>query len=407
MKCPNCSGTLYYNITDKNLKCRHCSSVFKVDDYKERNIAEETSLEDARLFICQNCGAELISENDEAVSYCSYCGSEAMLESNMSGIKKPKKIIPFRISKQQCKNIYEQKLKNVIYAPKEMKDPDFIDRFRPFYIPYWMYRISFRTDSFELDGTKSYTKKGYDYYEEYKVKTQVNNNGIYGIPYDASRNFDDTIAEEIAPFNKKDITDFKPGYLAGMYADSPNVDANTYKEEVMQKASEVAFSDIENQFSGITLKVPRRQKLQEFLQTKYNGEEAIYLPVWFLTWKRNDRVVYAIVNGQTGKIHIDMPVDIRQFLLYTLAGAAVLFVFLTVFVSVTSRFVIWFSALLVYLVSIRYFKELKEIRNRENHVFDKGYLLNDGDKLPMSEKKRARLRARPLSFCLFCLGSWR
>ena len=394
MKCPNCSGTLYYNITDKNLKCRHCSSVFNVDDYKERNIAEETSLEDARLFICQNCGAELISENDEAVSYCSYCGSEAMLESNMSGIKKPKKIIPFRISKQQCKNIYEQKLKNVIYVPKEMKDPGFIDRFRPFYIPYWMYRISFRTDSFELDGTKSYTKKGYDYYEEYKVKTQVNNNGIYGIPYDASRNFDDTIAEEIAPFNKKDITDFKPGYLAGMYADSPNVDANTYKEEVMQKASEVAFSDIENKFSGITLKVPRRQKLQEFLQTKYNGEEAIYLPVWFLTWKRNDRVVYAIVNGQTGKIHIDMPVDIRQFLLYTLAGAAVLFVFLTVFVSVTSRFVIWFSALLVYLVSIRYYKELKEIRNRENHVFDKGYLLNDGDKLPMSEKKRARLRAR-------------
>jgi hypothetical protein len=128
--------------------------------------------------------------------------------------------------------------------------------------------------------------------------------------------------------------------------------------------------------------------MRKILQTSCEESETILLPVWFLTWKKNDRVAYAVVNGQTGKIHIDLPADIREFVFYTLIGAAVLFVLLSLFVTVTSRFVLWFSALLAYLTGVRYRKELKEIRDRENHVFDKGYLLSDEKELPMSERRR-------------------
>ena len=392
MKCPSCNGVLYYDIKNKNLKCRYCKSVFEIDDYNVNNTAEENDFADGKLYTCKNCGAELISANDEAVSYCSYCGSEAILEGQISGIKRPKLIIPFRISKTECKNIYKKALEKKAYVPSEFKDPDFIDRFRPFYIPYWMYRISFRKDDFDMDGYKSYTVGNYDYYEEYKIRAHVANDGLYGVPYDASRNFDDTIAERIAPFNSKGIVEYKPGYLAGMYADSPNVDADTYKEEVMEKATDLAFEDISKSFGSITLDLPKKNERQEFLGTSYESQDAIFLPVWFLTWKKNDRVAYAVVNGQTGKIHIDLPADINNFLKYTLCAAVILFVILSLFFSVTSRFVIWFSSLLAYLVSVRYRKELKEIRNRENHVFDKGYLINDKDDLSMSEKARTKAR---------------
>ena len=401
MKCPSCSGTLYYDIRLKKLKCRHCSSVFEVDEYESDNKAIESELSDAKLFTCRNCGAELISTNDEAVSYCSYCGSEAVLESRLSDFRKPKYIVPFKIDKSECKKIYEKALGDKLYVPKEFKDPEFIDRFRPFYIPYWMYQIRFRDDNFDLKGTKSYTSHGYDYYEEYDVKAAIRDKGIYGVPYDASRNFDDSIAENIAPFNKKDMVAYKNGYLAGMYADSPNVAAEVYKEDVLQRATDMARNDLEQSFSGIYLELPRKKKLQEFLQTRYDGEDALFLPVWFLTWKKGDRVAYAVVNGQTGKIHIDLPADISQFGLYTFGLAALIFVILTLFVSVTSRFVIWFAALLVYLVSIRYHVEMKQIRDRENHVFDKGYLITDEDELSMSEKKRARIRNKTRVFAGF------
>ena len=396
MKCPNCSGVLYYDIRNRNLKCRYCKSTFQVDDYQMNNAAEENVFAGGKLYTCKHCGAELISANDEAVSYCSYCGSEAILEGQISGIKSPKYIVPFKISKTECKNIYKKALQKKAYVPSEFKDPEFIDRFRPFYIPYWMYKISFRKDEFDMEGSKSYTSGRYDYYEEYKIRAKVDNDGVYGVPYDASRNFDDTIAESIAPFKARDIVDYKPGYLAGMYADSPNVDAETYKDEVMEKATDMAYEDISKSFGSIDLKLPRKKDRQEFLQTTYESQDTIFLPVWFLTWKKNDRVAYAVVNGQTGKIHIDLPADIGNFLKYTLVTAAILFVILTLFVSVTSRFVLWFSALLAYLVSIRYRKELKQIRDRENHVFDKGYLISDKNDLPMSEKTRARLRKKKL-----------
>ena len=401
MKCPSCAGTLYYDIRLKKLKCRHCSSVFDVGDYDSDNKAIESELADAKLFTCKNCGAELISTNDEAVSYCSYCGSEAVLESRLSDFKKPRYIIPFRIDKNQCKKIYEDALATKQYVPKEFKDPEFIDKFRPFYIPYWMYQIKFRDDKFDVKGSKSYSKGNYDYYEEYDLTAKIRDKGIYGVPYDASRNFDDSIAENIAPFNKNDMVEYKTGYLAGMYADSPNVSADTYKEDVMERATEMARKDLEESLGGIDLKLPKKKKLQEFLQTHYDGEDTLYVPVWFLTWKKGDRVAYAVVNGQTGKIHVDLPADINRFVLFTLGLAAIIFVILTLFVSVTSRFVLWFAALLVYLVSIRYHKEMIQIRDRENHVFDKGYLITDKDELSMSEKKRNRLRKRTSFFSRF------
>ena len=397
MKCPNCSGTLYFDIDKQKLVCEHCSAEFSVSEYSGNNDAQEGVFEGEKLYICKNCGAELISMNDEAVTYCSYCGSEAILQSEISGMRYPKKILPFRINKKQCKDIYMKEMKGKWYVPKEFKDPEFIEKFRPFYIPYWMYQVQFRKEPFSLKGSRSYYSRGYDFYEEYDVTAAIRYQGMYGIPYDASRNFDDGIAENIAPFQRKLLVNFAPGYLAGMYADKPNVDADLYEEEVLERATDAAIADIDKDFRDITLHWPRKKDQQKFLETHYTGVDAVFLPVWFLTWRKDDRVAYAVVNGQTGKIHIDLPADMRLFMFMTVLGAAVLFALLTMFVTVTSRFVIWFSVLLAYMTGRRYLSELREIRDRENHVFDKGYLLSDEDDLVMSEKKRAKFRKKGTS----------
>ena len=395
MKCPKCNGTLYFNIKEQKLKCRHCSSIFDINEYHGNNAADEILFEDARFYTCKNCGAELICDDSEAVVYCNYCGSEQLLESSMKGINEPKKIIPFSISKDKCKKIYEKELKNKLYVPKEFKDPEFIEKFRPFYIPYWMYYVKFREEPIEVEGTKSYTSGSYDYTDTYNVKVRIKDEGLYGVPYDASRNFDDSIAEQIAPFNRKELVDYKDAYLAGMYADVPNVDANVYEEEVLDTATRKAIEDLGKAAGGLTLNIPNNvKKQQQLLDARYEGGEAVYLPVWFLTWRKGNRVAYAVVNGQSGKIHVDLPADLGQFTAYTFLGAALIYLVLSLLVTVTSRFVLWFAALLAYLVARSYRKELKQIRDRENHVFDKGYLLQDGDALPMSDKKRDRLRMR-------------
>jgi len=269
-----------------------------------------------------------------------------------------------------------------------------------------MYYVQFRDDPMQFEGHKSYTRGSYDYYEDYLLTARLSGNGLYGVPYDASRNFDDTIAEQIAPFDREQLTEYNEGYLAGMYADSPNVGAEIYRDEVLGQATDTAINDIERSFPGINVKIPvSNRERQKLLKSEFLGYDAVLLPVWFLTWKNNNRVAYAVVNGQTGKLHIDLPIDKFQFMKFTAIAAAVLFLLLTMFVSVTSRFVLWFSALLLYLVGRKYYSELKKIRNKDNHVFDKGYLLMEGDNdVTMSEKQRERLRKRKKYLSAFSMG---
>ena len=49
------------------------------------------------------------------------------------------------------------------------------------------------------------------------------------------------------------------------------------------------------------------------------------LPVWFLTWQESGRVAYSVVNGQTGKVTSELPVDIKLYLLFSLIAAIPLF----------------------------------------------------------------------------------
>jgi len=406
LKCPNCNGTLVFDVKNQIVRCLHCDSVFAPDQLKSSNSADESFYEGGKLYTCQNCGAELLSMDSEAVTYCNYCGSEAILENEMSGINHPRFIIPFKISKDECKSIYKKEISKKWYVPSVFKKPEFIDKFRGIYIPYWMYYVQFRDDPMQFEGHKSYTRGSYDYYEDYLLTARLSGNGLYGVPYDASRNFDDTIAEQIAPFDREQLTEYNEGYLAGMYADSPNVGAEIYRDEVLGQATDTAINDIERSFPGINVKIPvSNRERQKLLKSEFLGYDAVLLPVWFLTWKNNNRVAYAVVNGQTGKLHIDLPIDKFQFMKFTAIAAAVLFLLLTMFVSVTSRFVLWFSALLLYLVGRKYYSELKKIRNKDNHVFDKGYLLMEGDNdVTMSEKQRERLRKRKKYLSAFSMG---
>ena len=106
MKCPNCNGSLVFDVKNQMMKCLHCDSVFDPKLYSRDIAAVENNYEGVKLYTCQNCGAELLSMDSEAVTYCSYCGSESILESELSGENHPRYIIPFKVSKEQCKSLY-------------------------------------------------------------------------------------------------------------------------------------------------------------------------------------------------------------------------------------------------------------------------------------------------------------
>ena len=94
------------------------------------------------IFTCPQCGGEILSTDDTAAGFCSFCGASTVLYSRMQKEHKPAYIIPFAKSKDDCKQAYMSLMKKAIFAPKELKDPKFIDGFRGIYMPYWTYYVT-------------------------------------------------------------------------------------------------------------------------------------------------------------------------------------------------------------------------------------------------------------------------
>jgi hypothetical protein len=136
---------------------------------------------------------------------------------------------------------------------------------------------------------------------------------------------DDTLMESIEPFNIGDAVDFQTAYLSGYLADKYDVDAEASiarANQRIKKSTEEAFAST---VQGYTSVVPESTTIN--LQ---NGRAryALY-PVWILTTQWNGQKFTFGINGQTGKIAGDLPMDKNAFWswLFGVAGAAAAAVF--------------------------------------------------------------------------------
>ncbi len=394
IKCPNCGAGMVYDVGRQQLACPYCDTVCTVREYRLNNAAEYVNDNySVSTYRCKNCGAELTAPEEQTVAYCSYCGGEAMLEQKQAETIRPKRIIPFQKTKQQAIQAYEAAVKKVLYVPKELKNADYLEGFRGVYLPYWGIDVEIPQRDLQFKGHRSYTQGRYDYYETYDVNASVGGQ-VEGAIYDASAAFDDTLAAQIAPFDQKGARAFDEAYLAGFYADKVTADPQVYADLATEQAADKVYDNISKQAGKVTVSFPTgREKRIEAIGAKATGQTVSLFPVWFLTWRKKDRVAYSVMNGQTGKITVDLPVDMKQFFLYSLAAAVVLFLVLSLVPAFIQPMTMAALCAVLLVLSGRLLNgELKQIRLQERHVYDYG---------DTSGGKKARPKAKAIS----CLGA--
>ena len=144
--------------------------------------------------------------------------------------------------------------------------------------------------------------------------TRAGGIGFDNVPVDGSTKMDDTLMESIEPFRIEDAVDFQTAYLSGYLADKYDVDA----EASIGRANDRIKQSTEDAFAstvvGYTTVVPTSTNIQlENGRARY----ALY-PVWILNTKWNGQNFTFAVNGQTGKIAGDLPMDKGLFWKYLL-----------------------------------------------------------------------------------------
>ena len=388
IKCPNCGGGMVFDVSKQKLICPYCDTLCTVEEYRLNNAAEYANDNySVSTYRCKNCGAELTAPEEQTVAYCSYCGGEAMLQEKQAETIRPKRIIPFTKTKAQAIRAYENAVKKVLYVPKELKDASFLEGFRGVYLPYWSIDVEIPKRELSFKGTRTYTQGKYDYHETYDVNASIGGQ-VEGAIYDASAAFDDTLAAQIAPFDGKGAKPFDEAYLAGFYADKVTSSPQVYSALAVEQATDKVFESIQHKAGKVSVSLPTgKEKRREAVGAKATGERVSLFPVWFLTWRKKDRVAYSVMNGQSGKMTMDLPVDLKQFFLFTAVAAAVLFVFLSLLPTFIQPMTMAALCAVLLLLSGRILNgELKKIRLQERHVYDYG---------DMSGEKKGK--AKPVS----------
>jgi DNA-directed RNA polymerase subunit RPC12/RpoP len=372
-KCPNCGAELRFDIKTQKLLCDHCSTT--VDPYKYEQGGEAEKAEDGtygvNVFRCPECGGEIISTSSAAAEFCSYCGASVVLESRLSREKKPESVIPFAVTKDDCKTTYMKMMKHAIFTPKELKDEKYIDSFRGIYMPYWLYDVV-NKGPVSVEGTKSHRSGDYIYTDHYDLHCDVDAE-YDGIPYDASSTFDDNISEAIAPFDVTKMKEFTPAFLCGFYADTADVDSGVYEGEAADFANEQSMNEIEKHFNGYDIMGADPGANPALETQKASRISNAMFPVWFMSYRKGDRVAYATINGQTGKPCADLPVDMKKFLIGSLILTLPLFAVLALLPTVTAITTAGISSFLALVSAIMYVATMHRITARETHSDDKGY----------------------------------
>ncbi|MBO4863153.1 MAG: hypothetical protein J5517_02190 [Eubacterium sp.] len=385
-KCPSCGGMLRFDIPSQQMKCDSCESMF--DPYQiNGGAAEETTEYNVTIFKCPNCGGEIISTDETAASFCSYCGASAVLESRISSEKKPELIIPFKQTKAQCTTAFERFIRKAIFAPKSYRDAGRAQSFRGIYMPYWLYDMTQRGDV-NIPTSSAHRSGDYIITDHYQCRGKLDSY-YNGVSYDASSSFADDISTDIAPFNVKDITTFNPSFLSGYYADIADVDSSVYQDTAVELAKESTYNYLIRQspMKGNHFDEPKSTTKSKII-TNVQVKRSAMFPVWFMSYRNHNRVAYATVNGQTGKVSADIPMSVSKFFICAALIAIGVFCLLQAFLTITPDVLIVIAAILGMIGVSIYCSELKKIVAKENYDDDKGMLTR------MEAKRKARMEAQ-------------
>ncbi len=292
---------------------------------------EDAGAEGMRSYTCPSCGAELVVDSVTAVTSCPYCGNNTVVPGQLSGLLKPDCVIPFEQTKEQAiaalKDYYEGKR----FLPKSFTANNHLEDVQGVYVPFWLYSADVEASgSFEGLRERTWTDARNTYVEtqHYNVSRQCTM-AFDRVPVDGSTRMPDAHMDAIEPYDYGKLAPFSIGYLPGYLTDRYDQDADDCRARAESRVSESALDAMRGTVTGYD------QVIDGTCNTDVTWDSVSYalLPVWMLhtTWEGED-FLFAM-NGQTGKVIGNLPVDkrkvvVRFIALFVPAAIVLYFVFL-------------------------------------------------------------------------------
>jgi len=329
-KCPQCGGALRFDPEIIDLKCEACGHVEVVEEVpvKDREQVLDFNLptrqghswaEAERLFTCQQCGATTRLPKAQTSDQCPFCGSAALVAApEEAELLPPQGVIPMGLESPQVQAAVKAWLGRGFFAPDDLSVLARDSRLRPAYVPFWTFNTTLNAH------WGAQVEEGYGRSRRWVWRTGERiffytdhlQTGTRALPAD--------LLAQIKSFDLSKLVEYKPEYLAGWPAATYDISladaslaareamlAEAKKELFFKAAGGAPVRDLEvrsGDFTGQTYKF-------------------VMLPLWVGVYVYQGQTFRVLVNGQTGKVAGDKPLDRIKIALLVVAGVVAVGVF--------------------------------------------------------------------------------
>ncbi|MGN8753845.1 hypothetical protein [Blautia sp. HCP3S3_C12] len=342
-KCPSCGGAIEFDSHSQKMKCPYCDTEFDLETLKkyDEQLSKEAEQKDdisdwqtdpgkqwqegetdgMNVYTCKSCGGEIVSDENTGATSCPYCGNPVILTERFRGALRPDMVIPFKLDKKAAKEAYYKHIKGRPLLPKVFRRENHIDEIKGIYVPFWLFDADVAADArYKATKVRTWSDSDYDYTEtSYYSVDRSGNMSFVSVPVDGSSRMSDDLMESIEPYKVADAVEFQTAYLSGYLADKYDVDAQQSTDRARERMKESAQDVLRDTVKGYASVIP------ENTNVRISGGDAKYAlyPVWILntTW-RGKKYIFAM-NGQTGRMTGDLPVDNGAYTRWLLGLTAV------------------------------------------------------------------------------------
>jgi predicted RNA-binding Zn-ribbon protein involved in translation (DUF1610 family) len=260
--------------------------------WESRTYGAQRDLDNVSVYSCSSCGGQIVAEKLAMAKECPYCGSTNMTINEGAHERRPDKIIPFQISREQVKVRLAEFTRSKKLIPGDFTGK--IEKVAAYYVPFWLYDCDTR-----IMLKYSATKDGKGYLLNRAGTAQFSN-----LPADGSLRFNDSQMEAIEPYDFRQLVDYDDRYFAGFMGYKQDVDEMASMKRVERRIYNTAIGLFRDSVKGYGATVSECKIGVSNIRVKY-----ALLPVWQLSTVYNGKRFIFFMNAQTGKITGQTPIS--------------------------------------------------------------------------------------------------
>ena len=325
--CIQCGARLDFDPKIRGLQCPYCGHQEKIARGSDDTIVERDYLKYLENLDgqtkpipgrelqtrCTGCGALVLLEENVVTDKCPFCATHLVNQPvAVAGMICPECLLPFSIDLRKAREKFDAWLRELWFAPTELKKIANLGQLSGVYVPFWTYDAM--TYTF-YEGQRG------DNYTDYETYTVTDSNGNtrtetrtvirirwYSVTGEvqhffddvlviASKSLPDSLTDNLEPWEIAKLEPFQPEFLSSFKTERYTIG--------LKEGFQIAKSLIEPEITRLICRdIGGDHQRVENKKSKYSAItfKHLLLPVWVAAYRYHDQTFQILINGRSGKV---------------------------------------------------------------------------------------------------------